>query len=293
MSGAREMFGWDLLYRLVENSITRKEDVLVALVHWKLINCGFKCLGIGNDTTIKDSETGSEALPEDWNKEASYALRYVYEDKLYVLRGARTEDDILFNLLLMPDLNVAKALFHIDETVKSLKGPIETLIPTYKEAIAQIQKDLLDPVFSGVNKEATTQTPAQPQQAPEYDPLRIDRPRPERAIQDPDALWDPLALRDPLRDPLQVGRSDLDPFARGGGMIFNPFGRGSRGIDPEGPPGLPGSLPRGAVPPGARFDPFGPPGLGRRGGRGGPSRGGFGAPDHDHLPPPGYEDMFM
>jgi hypothetical protein len=41
------------------------------------------------------------------------------------------------------------------------------------------------------------------------------------------------------------------------------------------------------VPPGARFDPIGPPGTG-------PRRGGtWGAPDADHLPPPGYDDMFM
>lgn len=64
-------------------------------------------------------------------------------------------------------------------------------------------------------------------------------------------------------------------------------------------PGIPGNLPRGAVPPGARFDPFGPPppeqipppGVGvwpRHG-----PRGGFGDPDPDHLPPPGSDDMFM
>lgn len=40
---------------------------------------------------------------------------------------------------------------------------------------------------------------------------------------------------------------------------------------------------RGRVP-GSRFDPIAPPGIGR--GRG------F-DPDPDHLPPPGYDDMFM
>ena len=49
----------------------------------------------------------------------------------------------------------------------------------------------------------------------------------------------------------------------------------------------------GAVPPGARFDPFGPiqnipPVRGPR-----PRGGGFGDPDFDHLPPPGSGDMFM
>lgn len=69
-------------------------------------------------------------------------------------------------------------------------------------------------------------------------------------------------------------------------------------------PPIPSGLPEGAVPPGARFDPFGPvnpdymfPG---RGGRlpGDPRpRGGvgFADPNPDHLrpPPDGSDDMFM
>ena len=40
------------------------------------------------------------------------------------------------------------------------------------------------------------------------------------------------------------------------------------------------------MPPGARFDPIGPPRTLNRG---------FvrNIPDDDHLPPPGYDDMFM
>ncbi|VDI04789.1 sec1 family domain-containing protein 1 [Mytilus galloprovincialis] len=82
-------------------------------------------------------------------------------------------------------------------------------------------------------------------------------------------------------DPFSVGRGDLDPFGRtGGGMVFDPFHPGGRRGGPDPSAGLPGRLPRGAVPPGARFDPFGPPGTGP-------------GPDPDHLPPPGYDDMFM
>uniref|UniRef100_A0A8C5NQT7 Proteasome inhibitor PI31 subunit n=1 Tax=Junco hyemalis TaxID=40217 RepID=A0A8C5NQT7_JUNHY len=79
--------------------------------------------------------------------------------------------------------------------------------------------------------------------------------------------------------PFAVGGEDLDPFGgRGGGMIVDPLRSGipHPGIDPSS--GIPGRLPPGAVPPGARFDPFGPVGVG---------------PDPDHLPPPGYDDMFM
>jgi len=42
----------------------------------------------------------------------------------------------------------------------------------------------------------------------------------------------------------------------------------------------------GAVPPGARFSPFGPPDVD-------PMRRFPHRPGNDHLPPPGYNDMFM
>ncbi|EMP33267.1 Proteasome inhibitor PI31 subunit [Chelonia mydas] len=63
------------------------------------------------------------------------------------------------------------------------------------------------------------------------------------------------------RDPFAVGGDDLDPFGgRRGGMIADPLRSGFRRplIDPSS--GLPNRLPPGAVPPGARFDPFGPGG---------------------------------
>lgn len=74
---------------------------------------------------------------------------------------------------------------------------------------------------------------------------------------------------DPLWD---IGRGDLDPFGRGGGMIFSPPNF-QGGIGPMRPPGHP---------PGARFDPINPLNPQRRG-----------DPDPDHFRPPGYDDMFM
>lgn len=88
-------------------------------------------------------------------------------------------------------------------------------------------------------------------------------------------------IYDPIRD---IGRGDLDPLGRGGGgMLFNPPGMP---FHPQ-PPGLGGQFPQ--FVPGARFDPFGPPDQGQPGRR--PRAGQD--PDPDHLPPPGYDDMFM
>jgi PI31 proteasome regulator len=113
-----------------------------------------------------------------------------------------------------------------------------------------------------------------------------------------------------------IGRDDLMPSFGGavpGGMFYGGggggFGGGGGGMlfGPDhpvfhgGPGGLGGGLgrlPPPGVPPGARFDPFGPPGIGEpgepfRGGGGGTGRGGgsiTGLPGPDHLRPPPNED---
>ena len=104
----------------------------------------------------------------------------------------------------------------------------------------------------------------------------------------------------PQLDPFAVGGGDLDPLGGGvGGMLMDP----RHAIENRRrQPGIPSTLPPGAVPPGARFDPFGPvppefipPPPVRPGGYSGvpPAHHGFGEPDPDHLPPPGSDDMFM
>lgn len=118
--------------------------------------------------------------------------------------------------------------------------------------------------------------------------------------------WD-QDLSHPRRFPPQVGGADLDPFHRGigGGMLMDPrelygnsggrFGPGGQGPG-QGPFGGGPRLPPGSIPPGARFDPFGPPPPGPRPGpRGGPWPRGpnSGNPDPDHEKPPDYDDMFM
>jgi hypothetical protein len=86
------------------------------------------------------------------------------------------------------DLSISIIHFKVEDTVKSLKGDIETLVPKYKDVIETIQKDLLEPVVTGTIKEAATQT-SQPripdarersrsEERDEYDdPLRIGQPR--------------------------------------------------------------------------------------------------------------------
>ncbi|KAJ1857930.1 hypothetical protein H4R99_003802 [Coemansia sp. RSA 1722] len=101
------------------------------------------------------------------------------------------------------------------------------------------------------------------------------------------------------RPDISVGGSDLDPFGSmregdGGGMHVGPdHPMFRRGYVPESPSGDgPQRLPRGAVPPGARFDPISPfgdrPGPLRPSGGHGPGGRGFfsGEPDPDNMQPP-------
>lgn len=45
------IFGFELLYKSVENQLNKKEDVLIALVHWYFVKTGFRCLGTGDSVT--------------------------------------------------------------------------------------------------------------------------------------------------------------------------------------------------------------------------------------------------
>jgi len=252
--------------------------VIILFVHWYLTKSGFRCIGIGDETVFNASEKGSELLPTGWNSRPIYALRYVRDEKLHVFLGVKSDMDLLLNLMRHHDNVVFNIQFPIEGTVSTLYGPLETIIPSYQTILHNIRKDFISPTCSN---EASTQTTVSNNERssvrnvlPERDdhyPLRVG-PNHQPSNR-------------PENDPSRVGVRDLDPFGVGGGMIFNPH-RFGRIRHPPGGLGVPGVLPPGAIPPGARFDPFGPPDLD-------PLRPHRRRPDDDHLPPPGYDDMFQ
>lgn len=278
------LFGWDLTFKTVEKDINRKADVLIAFIHFNLVKRGFRSIGIGDEKNLSGDEDKSELLPTGWNNTENYTLRYVLDDKLYILHGLNTDGNLIINLMRSEDLAVSNLALKIDDMVKETKGPIDKIMPNYKDLMFNVKRDLIDTVTSKHTNTAETQTSmaegTSRRPLPD-DPLRVPRPQPGSTPDTPD-LW---AL--PPAPLSNIGRSDLDPFAPGGGgMIFNPFGP-RRDIENPGL-GIPGGLPRGAVPPGARFDPFAPPGAGPLPRRRPPP------PDADHFPPPGFnDDMFM
>ncbi|XP_045775678.1 proteasome inhibitor PI31 subunit [Maniola jurtina] len=276
------LFGWDLTFKTVEKDIKQKSDVVVAFIHWNLIKRGFRSIGIGDESTLTGDESKSELLPAGWNGSGNYTLRYVFEEKLFILHGLTTNGNLIVNLMRSVDLAVSNIAVTIEEMVNQTSGSIDKMLPNYKEFMHNIKRDLIDTIIDKPTSTAQTQTAnttSATYRNSNDDPLRVmPRPMPG-VVPDNHDLWDlPPNLRN-------VGRSDLDPFAPpGGGMIFNPFGP-IRDIESPGL-GIPGGLPRGSVPPGARFDPFGPPGVGPLPGRRPPP------PDADHFPPPG-DNMFM
>lgn len=259
------LFGWELTYKNVESSLENNTDVLVAFIHFILLKNKFRCVGIGDDKTLTeaDKQAQSELLPEGWNHMGGiYKLRYICNDKLYVLHALLSEDLLIANMLDAETLRLSNVAFVLDEIVTKENRTAANAIKAANETCDKLMKDLVEPVFSGTQVSTQTQT-------------------------------------EPKRDPLQVGPSmrpyrpnpELDPFPGVYNPVspFDPFGGGGGGnlFEPPRRPSVP--LPPGH-PPGGRFDPFGPPG-GSFNPFGQPRRPGRFEPNPDHFRPPGFDDI--
>lgn len=181
--------------------------------------------------------------------------------------------------------------------------------------MSQVKLKIIQKLIPGLQKlgytEEAENTGASSSANPPTAESRTPQPRPEYPSFDP--LRDDSRSRMPgyPRNPLEIGRSDLDPFPanpfappsvfpRGGGdgMFVGPdhpilgIGRDRRNFGPEtGPWGGDGFLPPMGAPPGARFDPVGPAPP-NRGGFGFPGRGNRQNPDNDEFMPPGMVSLF-
>lgn len=49
---ATDFYGWDLLFKTIATQINKKDDLLIALVHFVLTkNSQFRCIGLGDDVS--------------------------------------------------------------------------------------------------------------------------------------------------------------------------------------------------------------------------------------------------
>lgn len=130
-------------------------------------------------------------------------------------------------------LKTTNLAFDLSKIVKSLIGiGLEDFINDSEVIINRMSEEILKPIQT--QSESATQLTKRESASR----LLVQNPRPTEPPHYHDESRD--RLRDPLRD---IGRGDLDPFGRGGGMIFQPdmpFAPG--GFGPLGPLPGPGRL---------------------------------------------------
>lgn len=51
MTDSTNMFGFELLQKVHHDEIHKKEDVIILFIHWYLVKCGFRCIGIGDEVS--------------------------------------------------------------------------------------------------------------------------------------------------------------------------------------------------------------------------------------------------
>lgn len=290
----------EILYNYEKSRIKNKADAFVCSLHFCMIANGYKCTGKGEEIS-KENVKKSDMLPSDWsNDDDPYTLIYQQENTSdsYLLKILKFDGLLLVHLLRVKDEKMSSMEVNPSDFVNENISSFDSAFRSIDELKKKCKKELLDE-FNEKKKSIQNKT-ALNENETSARPLQ----------RDPHMGWTPEWENErghPLRTGgPSIGRSDLDPFGgfdgRGGGiggngMYFDPMrtgfpppcggGYGSSGIG--GP-----HLPRGSVPPGARFDPFVPPIPDPNGSIHPNFRNQRSDPDPDHLPPPpGCDDMFM
>ncbi|KAG8716297.1 hypothetical protein FRC11_005127 [Ceratobasidium sp. 423] len=322
-------------------NLSSPQDAVAILLHSAMTALGFRLVAIDEDAPATEPEAGAAPglLPEGWNRKGPdvYTFKYKHEQSSFtfllklvkmsgkmIVHGIAIEDDKTKTFeITTQDFTSASYFPHDAQSTDRplVHGYISSSRVTDLTSLFKLT--IIQPLLPGLRKEgyqesesstATASASAgQPARAPPRNPSPpppLDRP-----------FAHPYA--DPLRrNPLQIGRSDLDPL----GGLHNPFappslfpsgvggdgmfvgrdhpmfrdplgqgmGVGGRGRGGVGPWGGDGYLPPMGAPPGARFDPIGP---GPLAGHGFPPRHPprSGDPDNDAFMPPGshHDSMYM
>ncbi|KAK0206805.1 PI31 proteasome regulator N-terminal-domain-containing protein [Desarmillaria ectypa] len=305
------------------------QDGIAALLHAVLSALSFRLVGVDDSTTsFSDS---NNVLPVEWNIQTpgNFTFRYKHDQSSLeflvkvsklgvrtVINAIALESDKAASLDIATNDFVSASFFPYD--INASDGPplVYGFISSNRVAdfVSQLKLKIIQALVPGLRKEGYTEVTAsemassapnealraaQPPQIPRYNP---DEEFPHR----------PPSSQLPPRNPLEIGRRDLDPFPvnpfnppslfPGGdddGMFVGPnhpiLGVGGRREwEQRGPWGGDGFLPPVGAPPGARFDPVGPGVVIPGRGRGLPGRGNIWGPDNDEFPPPGphNDNMF-
>jgi len=296
--------GLETLFAASKNDLKTPEDVLVLFIHWNLHKEGFRCTGVGEEST--SGGEGSELLPGGWNSTSEvYTLNYKDDkDSKMVLKAVKIGDSLSINLLKRTTKKLAEITLETKTYISDQLTDYATVFVQKEDLRKNIEK--LFSQFKEADKKSEAETDMR------VDPLAQPPRRPRPRVDDGPPDFGQVG-------PPRVGGSDLDPFGRigGGGMLMEPPFHGGGGQpmrprwDPVGPldpdfgmGGMGGPRFGGGGPPGGIGGPLGGGGpfgggpLG--GGRGGGGIGGFpprggGRSFGDAMRPPGWDNdnMFM
>lgn len=147
----------------------------------------------GESKNIDGSESKSESLPKGWNEE--YAIRYVYQGRLYNLKATNLDDGIIINLIRVDERTVGLIQLNVRQVVEK-SGTLDDMIPDNKAIVEQIKKELIDKVVistksksaSSQTEPTTSDTPMASVQPPFRQPQFVD-PRPLGPLPLVRCLW--------------------------------------------------------------------------------------------------------
>jgi len=316
----------DSVINSMEKSLEKVEiksevELLVLFIHTFFIENNFNLLSIKeNDVNIKKEEKleALEKLPVEWNASPNN-WTFIYQHKA-------TSDKYYINMVKMMNMLTVNAMICETEKVYSIQLPLSNLFQNCTFPLTKIEKqyfneEKLKTVLNNVTEEILNKLLPTTKYHDEIpvgqQPSRIlpiDESNNGVEIEDPLRINRPNIHRNPMPMP-NPGNFDLDPFnsmgpSAGGGLIMgpnNPIFNNIGGDDDLGPGGFyggPTTLPFGAVPEGARFDPIGPFGnqssrrnFNNRNNRNNRNNGRFSfEPDNDSFLPPGgggFDNMFL
>ncbi|KAH8106100.1 PI31 proteasome regulator N-terminal-domain-containing protein [Cristinia sonorae] len=308
------------------------QDGLAALFHTIMSTLSFRLIAVDDLSPAKDS--GDNVLPPEWNSHGpgSYTFRYKHDQSSleFILKlsklGSRTvihaialESDKTASLDISTNDFISPSFYPHDIGAADSRPLVHGFISSNRVAdlTSQFQLAILQKLVPGLRKDGYTEVT---NEGASSSHARPDAPRPVPNVPthpQPEAPRFAPDYNAPLRNPLETGRRDWEPFPRnpfappnlfddhrGDGMFVGPnhpiFGGGLRGPrgDGRGPWGGDGFLPPMGAPPGARFDPIVPSGDPSRpfpgAGRGLPGGGNMNDPDPDEFLPPGsgHDSMF-
>ncbi|KAF8914052.1 PI31 proteasome regulator N-terminal-domain-containing protein, partial [Gymnopilus junonius] len=249
-------------------SLLSPQDALAALVHAALTLLAFRLIAV--DESSASPAPSANILPDGWNKSGPghYTFKYRHDQsslefliKLSKL-GTRTvinaialQSDKVATLDVSTDDFTSSSFFPHNLDVSSTQPIVHGFISSNRvsDLLSQFKLKVIQKLVPGLQKEGYTEEvetgPASSSSnAQPFEP-RVPRPRPDNPPEAPDRY--PYAPQSGFpRNPLEIGRSDLDPFPRnpfsppslfppdsGNGMFVGPehpiFGIG-RGINPPG-----------------------------------------------------------